>query len=869
MKPIRTFTVVPSIPPPLERLRDVARNLRWSWNPDAINLFRRLDSHLWDQSKHNPVLMLGLIDQQRLEELAHDEGFIIHLERVARDLDEYMNQVHVWFRHLHGQERPSEPNQPLVAYFSMEFGLTDCLSIFAGGLGLLAGDHLKSSSDLGVPLVAVGLLYQQGYFRQVLNEAGWQQENYEDNDFHNLPLVLERLADGAPLTVSVPFPGRDILAQVWRAQVGRVPLYLLDTNIDENSPDDRNITDQLYAGDLEMRIRQEIILGIGGVRALTALGLEPAVFHMNEGHSAFLALERVLQMMERHELSFHEAREAVSAGLIFTTHTPVPAGHDAFPPHMIDQYLTNYAQMLGLSRHDFLALGRENPDDDNSPFGMTVLALRLADYSNGVSKLHGEVSRQMWRGLWPGLPLNEIPIGHVTNGVHLRTWVSHELDEYYDRYLGPDWREEPVSPDTWQQVREIPDEELWRIHQRRRESLVVFARRRLRRQLERRSASRAEIDSAGQVLDPDILTIGFARRFATYKRATLLLRDPERLARIVNDPERPVQIIYAGKAHPRDDAGKEFIRQVVNLARQPAFRNRIIFLEDYDLEIARFMVQGCDVWLNNPRRPLEASGTSGMKAAANAGQNLSTLDGWWDEVWHAHAHSGSAVPIGWAIGRGEMYADNEYQDYVESQALYGLLEQEVVPTFYERGQDRLPHNWIARMKEATARLGAFISSHRMVAEYVDRFYMPASSRARILTADGCAIAKELAAWRSRVEEHWREVRVEAVESDGMSQAHVGDVIHGRALVRLGALAPKDVAVELYLGRLDASGNISDASAAPMRPARPTTDGSWEFEGAATCQVSGLHGYTFRARPFHPQLDGEQLPGLVTWANEGG
>jgi starch phosphorylase len=852
MKPIRTFTVIPSLPAALERLRELAYNLRWAWDHATIELFRRLDSDLWETTGHNPVLMLGTIDQARLEEAAKDEGFLAHLAGVCQSFDDYLAGQNTWFRRSHG---PADG--PLVAYFSAEFGLTECLSIFAGGLGVLAGDHLKSASDLGVPFVGVGLLYQQGYFQQYLNEAGWQQEAYANNDFHNLPLRLERQPDGTPCTISVPYPGRQVGAQIWRAQVGRVPLYLLDTNVAANSADDRCITYQLYSGDLEMRIKQEIMLSLGGYRALETLGLHPTVYHMNEGHSAFLSLERVRRLMETSGLSFAEAREAASAGLVFTTHTPVPAGQDYFPPDLMERYFTDYARSLGLSRYDFLALGRQNPNNDSEPFCMTILALRLAAHSNGVSRLHGQVSRRMWQGIWPGVPEDEIPIGHVTNGVHFSSWISLEMKQLYDRYLGPRWREEPADETVWQRAGGISAEELWRTHERRRERMVAFARRRLRSQLVRRGASQAEMEIADEVLNPEALTIGFARRFATYKRATLLLRDPDRLARILNNPDRPVQIIYAGKAHPRDDPGKELIRRIAVLARQEQFRHRVVFLEDYDMAVARYLVQGCDVWLNTPLRPREACGTSGMKAAANGVLNLSTLDGWWEEAY--------LPEVGWAIGRGETYDDPDYQDQVEAEALYDLLERDVVPTFYERGADGLPRRWIARMKASIGNLCHYFNTHRMVGEYTKRFYLPAASRYQQLTADGMARAKALAAWKARVQASWPQVRVETVETATFTELKAGDEVQVQARVRLGALTPDDVTVELWLGRVNDRGEIVAAEATPMPPVGPAGDGSWHFAASIVPYQSGLHGYTVRVLPRHPDLTTPFVPGLIVWA----
>lgn len=860
MKPIRTFSIIPSLPAELERLRDIASNIRWAWDPDSIALFRRLDDDLWHETRNNPVLMLGTIDQSRLEEAAGDEGFLLHLERVARDLDAYMESSSTWYARQHGT-----PSGPEIAYFSPEFGLTDALQIFAGGLGLLAGDHLKSASDLGVPLIAVGLMYQQGYFRQMLNDAGWQQEFYETNDFHNLPLALERGLDGAPLLIESPHPGRVVYAQVWRVQVGRVSLYLLDTNIDANQPEDRDITDQLYGGDRETRIRQEIVLGIGGYRALNALGLAPSVIHMNEGHSAFLALERVRCLMEEHGLTFDEAREAASAGLVFTTHTPVIAGHDAFPADLMERYLGEYRALLGISHGELMALGRVHPDNGNELFGMTVLALRMAAYSNGVSRLHGSVSRGMWQELWPGLPVDEVPIGHVTNGVHLRSWVSEEHDHFYDRYIGSRWRSQPSANGLWRQASRIPLEELWRIHERRRERLVVFARRRLQEQMRNRTVSQADIDAANDVLDPEVLTIGFARRFATYKRATLLFHDQQRLERILNNADRPVQFIFAGKAHPRDDAGKELIRQILSLVRQPAFRHRMVFIEDYDMEIARFLVQGSDVWLNNPRRPQEASGTSGMKAAANGVLNFSTLDGWWDEAWAASATE--ATPVGWAIGRGETYNDVHYQDQMEADDIYDVLERDIVPLFYERGPDRLPREWVTRMQATIERLCPFVNMHRVVSDYTNQFYRPARAQYRAMVQPDMSGARELAGWRARVTRAWHSVGVAPVDSDEATpDLHVGAPMQARARVVLGTLEPDDVVVELYAGRLDSHGEITDARATPMRHVREDGDGGHIYESdPIPWRTSGLYGYTFRVLPTHRHLSSSYLPGLITWA----
>ncbi|MFL7808992.1 MAG: alpha-glucan family phosphorylase [Anaerolineae bacterium] len=858
MKPIDTFTVKPSLPEALEPLRAIAYNLRWAWDHDTIELFRRLDDDLWATSGHNPILMLGGVEQAKLEAADSDAGFLAHLDRVSRNLDEYMSTASTWFVRVH----PDVESRPLVAYFSAEFGMTECLSIFAGGLGILAGDHLKSASDLGIPLVGVGLLYQKGYFRQYLNEAGWQQESYEANDFHNLPLTLVRQEHGAPLTIQVPRPGRQVTARLWRAQVGRVPLYLLDTNIPPNSQHDQDITDELYGGDSQMRIEQEIVLGIGGYRALEAQGLRPVVYHMNEGHSAFLALEHIRQLMVAEALSFPEAREAASASLVFTTHTPVAAGHDYFTPDLMRRYLDDYASGLGLSSREFVDLGREDPGNESAPFCMTTLALRLAAHSNAVSRLHGRITRHMWHMLWPGVPEDQVPIGHVTNGVHFRSWISKEMNQLYDRYLGPRWREEPGDKTVWARAEHIASEELWRTHERRRERLVSFARRRLYEQLVQRGAPQAEIEASYEVLDPKALTIGFARRFATYKRATLLLRDPQRLAKILDAPDRPVQIIYAGKAHPQDNAGKELIAQIVKLAQQgPPFRRRLVFLEDYDMTIARYLVQGADVWLNTPRRPREASGTSGMKAAANGVLNLSVLDGWWDEAYEPG--------VGWALGRGETYDDPEYQDQVESEALYNLLERDVVPTFYDQGPDGLPRRWITLMKSSIGTLCHFFNTHRMVQQYTECFYLPAATRAQQLSAEGMQRARALAAWKARVLQNWARIQIRSVHAAWDDEVQVGDQLSIQVAVQLGELAPEDVVVEVYMGRVDVDGEIVDAEATALASSGTDGEGNHLFEAnAIPCQKSGLHGYTVRVLPHHPDLVTPFLPGLIVWAEPG-
>ncbi len=851
MRPLRTFKIEPSLPEELNGLIRMAYNVRWSWWGEERELFRRLGGPLWESTSHNPVAILGQMDQDRLREVVKDPGFMAQYRRVYSEWQEYLAKG-AWWSSNYGEDRT-----PRVAYFCAEFGLTECIPIYSGGLGVLAGDHLKSASDLGVPLVAIGLLYQQGYFRQRLNADGWQLELYPRNDFHNMP-VMPVMRDGKNVVIDIDFPGRKVHVRVWSVQVGRITLYLLDTNVPENTPEDRQFTAQLYGGDQEMRICQEIILGIGGVRALTALGIEPEVFHMNEGHSAFLGLERIRMLMQTKQASFRTAQEAVIASSVFTTHTPVPAGNDAFEAWLIDRYFGQYWGQLGLNREQFLGLGRQDPANAEEPMSLTVLALHMSSSRNGVSKLHGQVSRKLWSGVWPGLPIEEVPIKSVTNGVHTPTWISFDLANLYDRYLGPEWQEKSTDERTWAGINQIPDIELWRMHERRRERLVSFARARLREQFTRRGASASELAGAEEVLDPEALTIGFARRFATYKRANLLLQDLQRLSRLLGDTKRPVQIIFAGKAHPRDNPGKDLIRQIVHICRKPEFRRNLVFIEDYDLNVARYLVQGVDVWLNTPLRPMEASGTSGMKAAANGVLNVSVLDGWWAEGYESDA--------GWAIGSGETYEDLDYQNVVESQALYDLLEKEVVPKFYDRSADGLPRQWTTKMKGSMRLLTPVFNTNRMVREYCQTFYVPCMTRWRELTGEKLTGAKNLADWKQWVSSSFGQVRVESVTDSVDGVTSVGKPMKVEATVVLGQVKPQDVSVQLYYGQLDADGQLQHGQAVEMATdGTPAGDGRFRYSAEMPCNRTGLAGYTVRVLPRHAAMpDGREM-GLIRWA----
>ncbi len=834
MATIHKFQVIPYLPEKLKPLMKIASNMWWVWNFEAIELFRRIDIELWRQVVHNPIKLLGLVPQRVLDEAAESESFIAHMERVEKELDLHMGR-RSWF-----SETFPDYNDASIAYFSAEFGIHESLPIYSGGLGVLAGDHLKSASELGLPMIGVGLLYRFGYFRQYLNKDGWQQEILPEVDFHNIPAAKVCDRDGKPLMISVEYPGGPVYAQIWKIHVGIIDLFLLDTNVDNNRPEDRSITDQLYGGDDEMRIKQEIMLGIGGIRALRAMGRKITVFHMNEGHAAFLALERVRFVMEENKMSFTEAYEFVTATNVFTTHTPVPAGNDRFEPSLIGMYFENYHKKLGLNLDQFLALGRENSEDKKEPFCMTVLALKMAGGCNGVSRLHGRVSRSMWRQVWPTVPVHEIPIGHITNGIQILSWTSDEMMRLFNRYLGPRWIDNPGDDTIWKNIDLIPDSELWRCRERIREHLVTFSRKKLKDQLLARGMPPKLAERANSVLDPEALTIGFARRFATYKRATLIFRNFDRLEKLLLDKERPMQIIFAGKAHPRDYMGKELIKQIVHIANDERFRDKILFLEDYDINLARYLVQGADVWLNNPIRPKEASGTSGMKTVPNGCVNISILDGWWDEAYNANN--------GWAIGKGEEYDDQGYQDEVESLSLYNILESEVKPAFYNRGVDGMPREWLNIIRESMKTICSQFNTNRMVKDYSQKYYSIAHKNYRTFSSDKFKISRDIASWRSEVLNKWPGVSVVAVDYEGDKVTTVGSKIIVRAEISLGGMMPDDVLAELYFGVLNSKDEIVDGVALPMIQVEKNERGNYMYAGSVLCLISGQFGFTVRVMP---------------------
>ncbi|OQX10891.1 MAG: alpha-glucan phosphorylase [Desulfobulbaceae bacterium A2] len=848
MPAFKPFTVTPNIPPALVPLQDIARNFWWSWTPEAIALFRSMDPGVWKSCRHNPVRLLGLLRQERLEQLAADEEFVARVNQLQRRLTEYL-QCETWCKSNHGDLLGL-----VIAYFSLEFGLHESLPIYSGGLGILAGDHLKSASELGLPLVGVGLLYRHGYFEQRLNAEGWQEELYPRNIFEDLP-IFPVLQQGQPLVVSVPLPGTELHARVWRAQVGRNALYLLDSDLPQNTPEMREITGYLYGGDQQTRIRQELLLGVGGVRALRALGIAPTVCHMNEGHAAFMALERIRTMERERKLSHDTARQLVSLSSIFTTHTPVPAGIDRFSVDLVRANLSAYAGELSLPLEEIIRLGQEQSSNPQDPFSMAVLALRLSGFANGVSELHGRVSRAMWRGLWPKVPEQEIPIGHVTNGVHTNSWFSQEIARVYNRYLGQNWFDDPVDRKVWQQAGLIPDQELWECRQREKQRLITHVRENISGRHQRHSAHPVELREVEQILDPNVLTIGFARRFATYKRANLILRDLPRLRAMVQS-ERPVQFVFAGKAHPADQQGKQLIQELVQRVRREGLHRSVVFLENYNIDLARRLVQGVDVWLNTPRRPLEASGTSGMKAAVNGVLNLSIADGWWCEGYNG--------ANGWNIGNSVEYRSPEEQDEAESRDLYDLLEHVLAPMYYERDLRNIPVRWMAMVKNAIMSLCPVYNTNRMVEEYTERYYLPSVFQYHLLEADNHAEARALTQWERKLRGKWSEVAIQQVECDTSLLLKSGDSLPIRVQARLGGLEPQDVQVEAYFGRGGATnGEMSEPDSVVLRH-EGSHHGVHEFSGAMPCVGSGRYLYSVRVLPSRPTLPGKFHLGLIHW-----
>jgi len=842
VKALRSFTVRPRLPKALGALHDLAMNLRWSWDERTRDLFRWVDPDAWEITVHDPVALLGVVSRDRLDALAKDQGFMTYLSEVHEALQRYVDRPR-WF-----QGRSDSPLRS-IAYFSPEFGIAEALPQYSGGLGVLAGDHLKACSDLGVPLVGVSLFYRHGYFRQALNPDGWQQERYPDLDPFAMALSLEE-----GVRVHMDLAGVPLAAQVWHAHVGRITVYLLDADVDENEPEMRSVTNRLYGGDTEHRLRQEILLGIGGVRALEVVGHPAQVFHTNEGHAGFLGLERIRELVTGEGLTFAEALEAVRSATVFTTHTPVPAGIDKFPRELMARYFESWTDECGITLDELMTLGHYPDEEPDAPFNMAVMGLRLAARSNAVAKLHGRVSRAMFKPLWPDVPEAETPIGSVTNGVHAHTWISPEMDDLLGRYVLPEWHE--ADAERWAHVDDARDDEIWRVKEQSRERLVAFVRGRLRQTMLAQGFSASDVTWCDEVLDPKALTICFARRFAAYKRATLLLSQPERFKALLLSADRPVQFVFAGKAHPADNHGKEMIREIVQFSHDPAVRHRFTFIPDYDIAVARTLYHGADIWLNNPRRPQEACGTSGMKAALNGTLNCSTLDGWWDEMFDGEN--------GWAITSAEGVQDLEQRDHVEAQSLYALLEEQIAPLFYERWQGPVPRRWVQRIKASLISLGPRVSAARMVHDYVEQLYEPTAAQADTLSSGNHTRAKELAHWKTRLLDAWKGVHIDSVDTD----ASVADLGHRRevhAIVALGDLEPSDVEVQLIHGTVGQSDELTETEVVTMDRGDAVDDHHVRYRGTFSCEHTGRYGFTVRVVPSHPGLVTPVELGRIAWA----
>jgi starch phosphorylase len=850
MPTFQTYNVTPTLPDALEPLREMTFNLWWTWEPSARRLFRHLDPELWDRTNHNPVRMLQLSRQARLEEVSQDKTFLRELKQVYDAFKQYLER-----QDTYGKTGAGAAIKKPVAYFSAEFGFHESIPNYSGGLGILAGDHCKSASDLDLNFVAIGLLYRHGYFRQEIDKEGLQHAVNLNQNFHHLP-IREVQREGANLRISVRILDRDVFAKIWELRVGRINLYLLDTDTPENSAEDRLITAELYGGDLEMRMRQEIVLGIGGVKALSALGIDAEVFHMNEGHSAFLALERIRRNVVEKKLDFYSALQVAAAANVFTTHTPVPAGNDSFSREMMRKYFGDFVRELQIPFEELFRFGQASVDPADA-FSMTILALRFSRHVNGVSKLHGDVSRLLWKDVWAGVPVHEVPITSITNGVHTKTWMAPEFSALYTKHL-VGWEDHLTDEDFWRRVMDIPDAQLWETHQKLKQRLVEFVRERVRTRRERIGDSPEAIRNVNHILDPEILTIGFARRFATYKRGALLFSDKERLKKLLNDTTRPVQFIFAGKAHPRDEGGKALIQEVYKFSREAGIENRVVFIEDYDSYIARRLVQGVDLWLNHPLRPLEASGTSGMKLAPNGGLNLSVLDGWWCEGYNGNN--------GWAIGAEIKNGTVEFQNEVDASNLYQLLENQIIPLYYAKPDGKLPLAWLQLMRESIRTVTPVFNTHRMVKEYTERLYIPAAKSHEDFARENCQAATQLSQWKSKMRKDWLQVRVHDVQVGNQDRQNipVGESLQVSARVHLGGVDPNHVRVEAYHGEAE-NGGVKNPMVTVLDASGQNGDGSYIYQGSVPASESGAYGFSVRVVPTHPHLMQTHELRLIAWS----
>ena len=846
------ITVNPQLPKRIGRINEIANNLWWSWNTDFLRLFKVIDIDLWERCNKNPVKFLKAVAQDKLEAASKDIQFLKEYDKVVADFDGYMNSKNTWFSAKYPDNKTD-----LIAYFSAEYGLDQTIAIYSGGLGILSGDHLKSASDLGIPLVAVGLLYKNGYFNQRIDKYGMQQAEYRDLDLYDLPINPVKDIDGNDLIIYIKFPRRRIYLKVWEINVGRIKLYLMDSDIDLNNDEDRDTTARLYGGDQEMRIRQEIILGMGGVNLLRRLGLNPTVYHMNEGHSAFLNLEVIKNIIKEKQVSFEVARDIASSKTVFTTHTPVPAGNDIFPIGLVEKYFKDFWPRLGLSREEFLKLGMKPQEGLDSGFNMGIFALKIAGKKNGVSKLHGEVSRELFSDVWPHIAPSESPITYVTNGVHTCTWLAPKLKDLYNKYLIPYWQDNIHEDYVWEKIKTIPDDKLWKVHMDRKAKLIALVKENVTRRLRREGVSYDEIVEATSKLNPEALTIGFARRFATYKRATLIFKDLERITQILNDENKPVQLIFAGKAHPADREGADLIKYIHEISMKPQFKGKIFILENYNIEISRYMVSGVDIWLNNPRRPMEASGTSGQKASVNGVVNFSVLDGWWAEGYNQKN--------GWSIGTNKEYSSYEEQDRADSESIYYTLENKIIPTYYNKDKDGISKGWMELMKNSIMSTGGKYSTARMLVDYTNQLYIPLCNLTKKYYNDLNRVT-EYNAWKQNMYASWKDVQIEQLENNADNiTVDAGTSIDVKCSVVLPNIDPGSVRVEVYYGKFLEDGTVQDVKIIPMKmDGKEEENKKYYYTAKIDLSSGGNYGYSFRVMPQNEMLLDSANMDLVKW-----
>lgn len=849
------ITVNPQLPKRIGKLSEIANNLWWSWNTEFLRLFKMIDRDLWETCEKNPVKFLKQVSQDRLEAVATNQEFLKEYDRLAKEFDDYVTSKNTWFSNKYPENK-----KDLIAYFSAEYGLDQTIPIYSGGLGILSGDHLKSASDLGIPLVAVGLLYKNGYFHQKINGYGDQETEYNNIDLSNLPINPVKDENGEELKIYVKFEKRKIYLKVWKINVGRIKLYLLDSDIDENEPGDREVTLKLYGGDQEMRIKQEIVLGMGGTNLLTrALGLNPTVYHMNEGHSAFLILELIKNIIKEKKVSFEVAKDIASSKTVFTTHTPVPAGNDIFPIALVEKYFKEFWPRLGLDREEFLKLGMKPCTDLEPGFNMGILALKVAGKKNGVSKLHGAVSRELFGDVWPEIAANESPITYVTNGIHTCSWLAPSLKELYNKYLIPYWQDNIYKDEVWENINNIPNQELWEIHQKRKQKLLEIVKESTTNRLRRSGYSYEEINDITSKLNPNALTIGFARRFATYKRATLIFRDLERITQILNNAERPVQLIFAGKAHPADKEGQDLIKRIHEISMMPQFKGKIFLLENYNIAMSRYLVSGVDVWLNNPRRPMEASGTSGQKASVNGVINFSVLDGWWAEGYNQEN--------GWTIGTNAEFTSYEEQDDADSQSMYRTLEEKIIPTYYDKDENGISKKWMRIMKNSITSTGGKYSTSRMLVDYTNNLYMPLCNLTKKYYENIDNVA-EFNLWKKNLYINWKDIKITQKNNLNNITMDAGNNIEVKCEVQLPNISVDNIEAQCYYGKILDNGIVENVSIIPMKlTSKDEENKIYEYTTKIELRTGGNYGYTFRVMPKHEMLlDSENL-NLVKWITD--